>query len=138
MPQHLTPRLRLTRRLFALCGPCALLIGSALLLMPQRLAGLLAIDHGNDTVLATLYAAVLIAVGLVCLAGWRQPQRHASLLLLVGSYKGIAASTLLARYCLADTTPLPLAALLLALAYALMAAISLWLYHSLQQELANG
>lgn len=124
-----TPTLKLARTLFAVFAPCALVLGLWLLLAPQSLASLLAIDPAADKTLATLYGAVLMAVGTGSACGFMQPQQHLSLLLFIGSYKSFAAVMLLGRYRLwPGSDNMPFSTAWIALLYALMAAACLSLY----------
>jgi hypothetical protein len=75
-----------------------------------------------------LYGCVLFGVGFTSWLARRDPQRHASLLLLVGVYKTAAVLALLLH---GWWHSLPWAGWIIAVLYGLLAAACLWLYRGL-------
>ena len=121
-------RLAAAKAVFIVFGPCALLVGLTMLLFPSSFWLWIGIEAGNG-IIATLYGSVLVGVGLVSVAGIFQPERHLSLLLLIGSYKLIASMMLLLRCAqLLASSSAPLAGWVIAAIYFIMAAFCLGLY----------
>lgn len=127
MPAFLSSldRIALSRLVFGVFSPCAMLIGLAMAISPETVWGLLGVQPGNAALVAILYGCVLLGVGAVSLAAMRNPCRHATLLLFIGVYKS-AAGVLLAVYGLQQA--LPVVGWVIAVAYFLMALLCLWLY----------
>lgn len=118
-------RIALSRVVFAVFSPCAMLIGLAMAISPVTIWGWLGVQVGNAALVAILYGCVLLGVGAVSLAAMRNPCRHATLLLFIGVYKA-AAAVLLAVHGLQQA--MPVVGWVIAVAYLLMAVLCLWLY----------
>lgn len=128
-------RIALSRFVFGVFSPCAMLIGLAMAISPATVWGWLGVQPGNAAIVAILYGCVLLGVGVVSLAAMRNPCRHATLLLLIGVYKS-AAAVLLAVYGLQQA--MPAVGWVIAVAYLLMALLCLWLYAGFTGQTAAG
>ena len=118
-------RIALSRLVFGVFSPFAILIGLAMAISPETVWNLLGVQPGNAALVAILYGCVRLGVGVVSLAAMRNPCRLATLLLFIGVYKS-AAAVLLALHGMQQ--PLPVVGWVIAVAYCLMALLCLWLY----------
>lgn len=113
-------KIRWTLWVFA---PSAVIVGVIVQLFPLTFWQLLGLQVGADATLSRLYGAVLLGVGLTGLHALSNPLRHATLLLLIGYYKTVAALVLgLAFFSQAD---MPLASLVIAVLYG---GLALWCF----------
>lgn len=102
-------------------------LGLAMAISPQAFWHLFGLEVGMDGVVAILYGSVLMGVGLSCMIALRNPAAHASLLLLIGCYKGVAFVAL-TLHGLQAAAGMPLAGWVIAFAYLAMCLYCLALY----------
>ena len=121
----------LSRMVFGMFAPFALLLGLVTATAPVKVWGWLGVEPGNAAFIAILYGSVLLAVGAISLLALRDPVRHATLLLFIGIYK-LAAALLLTVHGLA--TVMPLVGWAIAVLYLFLALLALWLYAGLSRH----
>lgn len=115
--------IKLTLWVFA---PSAIIIGIVVQWFPVAFWNLLGLGVGADATLSRLYGAVLLGVGLMGAQALSNPIRHATLLLFISYYKGIAALVLLTVFF---THPgMPVASLIIGVLYGGLAALCFALY----------
>lgn len=115
--------IKLTLRVFA---PSAIIIGIVVQCFPITFWNLLGLGVAADATLSRLYGAVLLGVGLMGAQALSDPLRHATLLLFISYYKGIAAVVLLVAFF---THPgMPITSLVIGVLYGGLAALCFVLY----------
>lgn len=125
--------LAIARVIYALFGLSALVVSGWAMVSPAGFWSYMGLSVGSDLVVATYYAGVFFAVGVMCLLGLGHPHRYSGILLFMGIYKSASFMALMARAAglLGAPAGLPEAGWTLTFQYLAMAVICLWVYRGL-------